>query len=379
MKIALYELLSTVIRGGIQTNVWELSHEFCRRGHSVHLFGGNGSIRETVPGDFAVHTYPFIPRDRFPDLGTRFRAFCERLSFARHALKPLRAGRYDVILISKSYDMPTALWARRGSSSRVVFKSGGTEFFPGYAACARRLDLFLACSRFNAEQIRRRTGVSPGVSYYGVDPGLFRPLERDTELANRLGIVPEEFVVVSAVRLVGWKGIQVAIEAIRDLRRQVRVRYVLVGDGDYRPQLEAQIRELGLAEVVTMAGAVSRATIPSYYSLAHAAVFPSIGDEAFGISVVEAMACGVPTVATTSGGIPESVVEGETGFLVPPRDPVAIANALAVLAKDPVRAREMGMNGRKRAVGHFGWSHLTDELLAMIECVEAPHTVGRVR
>ena len=378
MKIALYELLSTVMRGGIQTNIWELSHEFCRRGHTVHLYGGNGPIREHVPGDFAVHTFPFVPRERFPDLGTRFRAFCERLSFARHALTPLRAGRFDVILISKSYDMPMALWARRGSTSRVVFKSGGTEFFPGYAACARRLDAFLACSRFNAEQIRRRTGVSPGVSYYGVDPVLFRPLERDADLATRLGIVPEEFVVVSAVRLVGWKGIQVAIEAMGDLRRQVRVRYVLVGDGEYRPRLEAQIRDLGLADAVSFVGAVPRAEIPSYYSLAHTAVFPSIGDEAFGISVVEAMACGVPTIATTSGGMPESVVEGETGFLVPPRDPGAITNALARLAKDPARAREMGMNGRRRAVDYFDWSRLTDDLLAVVERVKTPQPVGRI-
>ena len=378
MKIALYELLSTVIRGGIQTNIWELSHEFCRRGHTVHLFGGNGPIREDVAGDFAVHTFPFIPRERFPDLGTRFRAFCERLSFARHALMPLRAGRYDVILISKSYDMPMALWARRGSSSRVVFKSGGTEFFPGYAACARRLDAFLACSRFNAEQIRKRTGANPDVSYYGIDPGLFRPLERDDDLASRLGIAPEDFVVVSAVRLVGWKGIQVAIEAVRDLRRAVRVRYVLVGDGDYRPRLEAQIRDLGLADVVNIVGAVPRAAIPSYYSLAHAAVFPSIGDEAFGISVVEAMACGVPAIATTSGGMPESVVDGETGFLVPPRDTRAIANALERLAQDPVRARAMGMNGRRRAAELFDWSHLTNELLAVIETLRTPQAIGPI-
>ncbi len=371
MKIVLYELLSTVIRGGIQTNIWELSREFCRRGHTVHLFGGNGPIREDVPGNFAVRTFPFVPRERFPDLGTRFRAFCERLSFARHALKPLRAGRYDVILISKSYDMPMALWARRGSSSRVVFKSGGTEFFPGYAACARRLDAFLACSRFNADQIRKRTGVSPDVSYYGVDPALFRPLERDGELARRLGIAPEDFVVLSAVRLVGWKGVQVAMEAVRSLRRQVRVRYVLVGDGDYRPRLEAQIRDLDLTEAVNIVGAVPRTDIPNYYSLAHAAVFPSIGDEAFGIAVVEAMACGVPVVATTSGGMPESVVEGETGFLVPRRDPNAIANALGRLAIDRARAREMGANGRRRAVDFFDWSRLTDDLLAVFERTKA--------
>jgi glycosyltransferase involved in cell wall biosynthesis len=153
---------------------------------------------------------------------------------------------------------------------------------------------------------------------------------------------------------------------------------VLVGDGDYRPRLEAQIRDLGLADAVSVVGAVPRAEIPSYYSLAHAAVFPSIGDEAFGISVVEAMACGVPAIATTSGGMPESVVEGETGFLVPPRDPVAIAKALARLAKDPTRARAMGMNARRRAAECFDWSRLTDDLLVRLERLRISRPTGRI-
>lgn len=367
MKIAMYELLSTVLAGGIQSTIWELSRELCRRGHSVHLFGGAGPIREAVSGDFQVRTFPFIRRERFPDLGTRFRALCERLSFARHALGPLSGGGYDVIFIRKPYDMPAALWARRRSRARVVFKSGGTEFLPGYRACARRLDAFLACSRFNAEQIRARTGLLPMVHYNGVNPALFRPLPRDEALAASLGIDSEEFVALSVVRLVGWKGIQVAIQAMDALRRHGRYRLLVVGDGDYRPKLEAQVRELGLGGVVTILGAVPRTEVPRYYSLAGAAVFPSIGDDAFPNSVVEAMACGVPVVATTSGGIPEAVLTEETGLLVPRRDADGLAGALTRLAGDAALGRAMGEKGRMRAVERFDWSRLTEELLAVFE------------
>lgn len=367
MRIALYELLSTVLAGGIQSTIWELSRELCRRGHTVHLFGGAGPIREEVAGDFRVQTFPFVPRERFPDFGTRFRAFCERLSFARHALGALSAGRYDVIFIRKPYDMPAALWAKRRSGGRVVFKSGGTEFFPGYRAMARRLNAFLACSRFNAEQIRARTGLRPAVHYNGVNPALFRSRRRDEALSARLGIAPDEFVALSVVRLVGWKGLQVAIEAMRLLRPRGRFRYLMVGEGDYRFRLEAQVRHLGLEDVVTLLGAVPRTEVPRYYSLAGAALFPSIGDDAFPNSVVEAMACGVPVVATPSGGIPEAVVDGETGLLVPPRDSKAIADALARLAGDLAAARAMGHKGRLRAVERFDWSRLTDDLLAVFE------------
>jgi glycosyltransferase involved in cell wall biosynthesis len=367
VKIALYDLLCTVTAGGIQSTIWELSRELCHRGHTVHLYGGAGPIREEVQGEFTVHTFPFIPRGRFPDLGTRFRAFCERLSFARHALGALSTGRYDVIFIRKPYDMPAALWAKRRSGCRVVFKSGGTEFYPGYRALAKRLDGFLACSRSNAEQIRARTGLLPEVHYNGVNPALFRPLPRDEELAAELGLSPGDFVAVSAVRLVGWKGIQVAVQAMQTLQVGGRFRYLVVGDGDYRQTLEKQVRDLGLTSVVKIQGSVPRREIPRYYSVAGAAVFPSIGDDAFPNSVVEAMASGVPVVATTSGGMTESVVDGETGFLVPPRDSGAIAGALAALAKDVARAREMGMRGRQRAVERFDWARLTDELLAVFE------------
>jgi glycosyltransferase involved in cell wall biosynthesis len=365
MRIALYELLSTVTAGGIQSTIWELSRELCRRGHTVHLFGGEGPIREAVAGDFAVQTFPFTPRQRFPDLGTRFRALCERLSFARHALGRLSAGRYDVIFIRKPYDMPAALWARRGSASRVVFKSGGTEFFPGYRAMAGRLDAFLACSRSNAEQIRARTGLVPRVHYNGVDPARFQPGPRDQALASELGIGPEEFVALSVVRLVGWKGIQVAVEAMRALRGQGKFRYLVVGDGDYRARLEAQVRELDVAGAVTLVGSVPRAEVPRYYSLAGAAVFPSIGDDAFPNAVVEAMASGTPVVATRSGGIPEAVVDGVTGLFVPFRNPQAIADALRRLAGEPQTAQRMGAHGRRQAVERFDWSRLTDQLVAI--------------
>jgi glycosyltransferase involved in cell wall biosynthesis len=333
----------------------------------VHLYAGDGPVREEVPGDFVVRTFPFVRRERFPDFGTRFRAFCERLSLARHALRPLVAGRYDVIFIRKPYDMPAALWAKRRSGARVVFKSGGTEFFPGYRTLAKRLDVFLACSRSNAEQIRVRTGLAPMVHYNGVNPMVFRPLPRNEALAAQLGIGRQEFVTLSVVRLVGWKGIQVAVQAMQELRPHGRFRYLVAGDGNYRSTLEALVRDLGAGDRVTILGAVPRAEVPRYYSLAGAAVFPSIGDDAFPNSMVEAMACGLPVVATASGGIPEAVVDGETGLIVPPRHPGRIAAALARLACDPDMARAMGEKGRLRVMEGFHVTKLTDDLLDMFE------------
>ncbi len=137
--------------------------------------------------------------------------------------------------------------------------------------------------------------------------------------------------------------------------------------GTTGPRLEAQVRELGLEAVVAILQAVPRRDVPRFYSLAGAAVFPSIGDDAFPNSVVEAMACGVPVVATPSGGIPEAVAQEETGLLVSPRDAQGIADALLRLWADPAAGRAMGEKGRLRAVERFDWSRLTEELLVVLE------------
>jgi starch synthase len=90
--------------------------------------------------------------------------------------------------------------------------------------------------------------------------------------------------------------------------------------------------------------------------LTHAAVFaiPSIY-EPLGIVNLEAMACGTAVAGSRTGGIPEVVADGETGLLVPPDDPRALAEALNALLRDPARARAMGQAGRKRAIAEFGW------------------------
>ena len=370
MKIALYEMQSTFIRGGLQTDVWSLCSEFCSRGHTVHLYAADGPIRQTLPGDFALYTFPFIPRNKFPDFGSRFRSLCERLSFARHALGQLCRGNYDVIYISKPYDMIPALIAKRSSKARVIFKSGGTEFFPGYKLLAKQMDLFLACSRFNAEQIMRSTGLSPIVHYYGIRTSRFAAVRRDPCEQNRLGLGAQQFAAASIGRLVGWKGFQFAVEAMQMLREKVECRYFIFGDGEYRPQLERQIAEMGLSRTVEIRPGVSQDDVPSIYASVNAAIFPSVGDEALGISVIEAMASGLPVIATACGGMKESVVHNTTGFLVPLRDAQAIANSVDKLATNPGLAQAMGESGRARTAEHFELTRIVDELIRMIHALK---------
>ncbi|HWR89589.1 MAG TPA: glycosyltransferase family 4 protein [Dissulfurispiraceae bacterium] len=354
MRIALYNLTTTTKSGGIETFNWELGKALAARGHRVDLFGGIGAKARPGQDGLSVRLYPFLARERIPNLGTRFRKFAERLSFALFAVRDLAGGRYDFIYVSKPFDIPAALFSSRMSHARVIYGSGGTEFFPLYGSLVKKVDHFFACSAFNASQIEEYCGVRPRVLYNGVNTDLFRPLPPDETLRSAVGLGRDDFVLMSACRLVGWKGIQFALKALQKiLRKGLAVQYVIIGDGEYRGDLEALSVRLGIAERVRFTGSVDNGLLPNYYSLAGAAVFPSIANETFGISIAEAMACGIPVLSTTVGGIPEVV--GNAGILLPPADEGVLADALESFIANPDMRKETGARGRERVAQRFGW------------------------
>lgn len=362
MKIALYEMLVTVSYGGIQTTYWETAGRLARMGHEVHMYGGEGPIRGDVPPEVRILTFPFVDRKRFPDLGSRFRKFAERVTFGRNALGTLLRNRYDVIYIRKPYEFPISLYVRRKTGAKVVYRSGGTEFYPGYGVLASRLDALLACSRYNAGQIRAYCGLEPEVLYNGVDTERFVPLPRSSGVLRRLGLSEGDVVVMSVGRLVGWKGFQYGIRAV-SLLSDRRVKYVIVGDGESRRELEREAGELGMGDRVVFTGYVETREMPGYYSIADVVLFPTIGDDdAFPNTLCEAMACGKPVVGSRKGGIPEGIEEGETGFVVEARDAAAIAAALEGILRDPERRGGMGRRARERAVEHFSWDVIVKRL-----------------
>jgi glycosyltransferase involved in cell wall biosynthesis len=148
------------------------------------------------------------------------------------------------------------------------------------------------------------------------------------------------------------KGHEDLLRAFAAVRRELpAARLALVGGGERRPLLERLAGELGLAEAVRFTG--QRLDVPAIVARADVVVSAS---HAEGISnaILEGMAARRPVVATAVGGSPELVADGETGLLVPPRAPGALAAALVALLRDPARARAMGEAGRARAAREFG-------------------------
>lgn len=362
MKIGLIDVTITMSYGGIQTAVWELAKQLHDAGHEVHLYGGNGDVRQNLAGrQIQIHTYPYTPRDKVIDLGGRFRRIVERYTFARHAKKDVISQKFDWVILTKPFDFFWPSLMPKSSSTRFCYMSGGTSFFKGDRRLGKNISAWVACSHFNAWQIQHHFKQFPEVIYNGVDIEKFKPMM--TPLRQKLGISDDTFLLVFAGRLVGWKGLSVAIDAISALQDK-DVKLLIVGAGDDLDRLKKKASAKGVSEQVVFHHPVEHSELPEFYAACDAGIFPSVGDEAFGITIAEAMACGKPVIASHIGGIPEVVGnEGTAGLLVTPGDAQSIVAAITYLSGLPDKGKKMGENARLRIESRYTWQHSAQRLL----------------
>ncbi len=203
-------------------------------------------------------------------------------------------------------------------------------------------DRVLAPSRQTAREIERDYRIS-GVAVLPNVTGAGR-LPSEEPRDNRAK-VPGRLLFVGRLRV--RKGVEVLLHALRDLaRNHPEVQLRIVGDGEHRSRLEALAGDLGLGERVEFRGACPPSEIPRWMGTAQALVVPSIY-EGMPLVILEAMAAGLPVVASRVSGIPEVVGHGETGWLVPPEDVRALAEALTEVLEDPREAHRRGEVARR--------------------------------
>ncbi len=363
MKILFYNVTAASLHGGLETYCWEAGRALARRGHQVVICAG--AAGPAWHDEVQLVQFPYRPEQDWPDLGTRFRRLMERLSFAWHSLDHVVHGNYDAVVVNKPFDFPVLWRARqRGFAGRTLFRSGGTDFFAGDRWFASAIDRWASSSRHNAAQVQARYGRGVTVIHNGVDVGRFVVRSEDDGWRRTLGLPDNAFVLMSVGRLVGLKGLRVIIEALAGLAPHIC--FVIVGEGPERSPLERLAADKGVASRVRFAGRVLHAALPEALARADLFVQPTIGEEAFGISVVEAMACALPVLASLSGGLPEIVADGLTGRLLPRGDTAAWQHALAAAEADRPALARWGAAGRARVEAEFTWAANAARLEALI-------------
>ncbi len=212
----------------------------------------------------------------------------------------------------------------------------------------------------------------------GVDTALFRPLPQ-AEARAELSL-PDGLLFLCAGRLTADKGTHHALRALASLRQQgCQGRLVVVGDGAERGRLERLARDLRLAERVVFAGRQPPERMPSYFAAADVFVFPTERDEAAPLVLPQAMACGLPVIASAAGSVAEVVHRpGQDGLLVPPGDVPALAEAMRLLARNKDLRRQLGSAARARVEEEYTLGRMVERTLAVYEVARRRLTTDAV-
>jgi glycosyltransferase involved in cell wall biosynthesis len=224
---------------------------------------------------------------------------------------------------------------------------------------SRFTDLSLAVSQGVKGYLVKEIGLQPDqirVVPNGVDIAAIDAARPGAEVRRELGLSEGAPVIGLVGRLDHWgKGHKELFEAMAGLKERFPIHALIIGGGRRRKEVRALAASLGLADIVHFLG--HRRDVPDLLHAMDIFILPSYS-EGVSLALLEAMAAGLPVIASAVGGNPEVVTDGETGLLIPPRDAEALAEAMERLLADPAWAKEMGENARKQVEADYSLDHL---------------------
>jgi D-inositol-3-phosphate glycosyltransferase len=371
--------------GGQNVHVAELAAGLVRLGHSVAVYTrrDDPDLAErliTPAGYEVVHVpagpaAPVLKDDLWPHMASFADRLTEMLKFQRpdvvHAhfwmsawASAAAANRLNLPLLITFHALGTVKRRYQGPSDTSPLNRIRVE-----TAVAAAADRIIATATDEVRELGL-LGVPPSkvsVVPCGVDLDHFRPAPTN----NAPSSIPDRvcrYRLVSAGRLVPRKGYDTAIEA---LTRLPETELLIAGGADATPEpehdrLTAFAERLGVGDRVKLIGQVARTDMPALLRSADLVVC-SPWYEPFGIVPLEAMACGVPVVASAVGGMLDTVVDGVTGAHVPPRDPAALAETITALLQSPSRRAELARAGLERVRSRYSWDRVATDTAAVYQ------------
>ncbi|MEM2211835.1 MAG: glycosyltransferase family 4 protein [Candidatus Nezhaarchaeales archaeon] len=205
-----------------------------------------------------------------------------------------------------------------------------------------------------------------------IDAQRFNPNINCEGLRQAIQLQQGEKVVLYVGRIDPLKGVEEIIEAAPIVLKEVNAKFLLVGEGTPRTikEVRRRLASLKVEQNFKLIGPIPNREMPKYYCLADVFILPSRGGEGIPRSILEAMACAKPVIATSVGGIAEAVKNGENGFLIPVKDPKALAQKLITLLKNDALRREMGKRGRELVEKEFNWEVTVLKLVDILKSVK---------
>ncbi len=356
-KPVILQVIPTLVTGGAERGCIDMAAAIQRAGGTAIVVSAGGPMARELDRYGAKHIQMPV-QSKNP------------LTMRRNATRLGKLiAQYGVDLIHARSRAPawSAYWAAKAAGIPFVTTFHAPYNFKGrvkkwYNSVMAKGDRVIAVSRFVYDHVASQYGVGADrlrLIHRGVDVDILTP-ERVTQarmaqLIQQWRLPEDQRIVLLPGRLTRWKGQRVLIDAIARLGRS-DVRAVLVGDDqgrdNYRQELEDHIRRLNLGTQVTIAGHCN--DMAAAYMLSDIVVNASVEPEAFGRVIAEAQAMGRPVIVSNLGAVQETVINGETGLVVPPNDPEALAGAIrAALDLDPLQRQAVGLDGMRHVRSNF--------------------------
>ncbi|MER5865600.1 glycosyltransferase family 4 protein [Kitasatospora sp. NPDC002040] len=370
-----------------------VTNDFPPRPGGIQAFVHNMAVRQPA-GSIVVYASSwrdgtevakFDAEQPFPVIRDRTKMMVPTPRVTRRAAEILRAEGCDSVWFGAA--APLGLMApalRRAGAGRLLGMTHGHEAawaqLPGSRQLLRRIGAGTDTLTYLGEYTRSRIAAAVGPEAAGrmvqlppgVDEQTFRPDSGGAEIRARLGLTDRP-VVVCVSRLVPRKGQDTLITALPQILRDVPDAVLLiVGGGPYQGELEKLAETHGVSASVRFTGAVPWSELPAHYGAGDVFAMPcrtrrrGLDVEGLGIVYLEASATGLPVVAGDSGGAPDAVLEGETGYVVPGSSPAAVAERIVRLLHDPELRRTMGEAGRRWVERSWRWDLLAGRLTALL-------------
>jgi len=359
--------------GGSGILASQLGEQLARRGHQVHFvsYGKPFRLAASTPNVFfhpvAINEYDLF---RYPDytlplsvkLAEISRAFRLDLIHAHYAVPHAVAALLARQMLGR--DAPLLITTLHGTDTTLMGQD--PNYQPVIRHAIEESSEVTAVSVFLRDETRRIFGVGRDIR---VIHNFFAPLAPSRtrrQVRETLGI-GDDFLVIHMSNLRAGKRIDHLLRVIAASRHRDRLRLLILAGGDFTP-FRPLAAELGIESRLTVLPSVS--DIENYLNAADAGLYTS-DHESFGLSILESMFHRHPVLATRAGGVPEVVVDGETGFLLPPADIAGFAERLDAIVEDPGRYRKMGERAGERARALFSAERIVGEYVALYRRVLA--------
>jgi glycosyltransferase involved in cell wall biosynthesis len=351
-------------QGGVGHYVWELSRMLKQTGHEVTILtrGSWKSPERTVVQGITVYKIPYIPLYPFHAelhgvfAGRFLRLLAKRFDIVHMHLPLVSRAKTSIPVVVTVHSLPEIHSAALSSAKVRLFSPFllWTE-----RSVVNAADIVTTVSEFVADEVRKHLfaeGMQGKIAVIGsgVDHDFFRPAQDSAS----------DPYVLYVGRLSPEKGVEDIIRSAGYVHSQYSdVRFILIGSGPLEQHIRKMATRDGIGGSFTFIRRADKASLRWYYSNARLFLLPSYY-EGLPLSLLEAMSCGAPVVATEVGGTGEVVRQGENGYLVRPGDPQALAQAMMHLISNPRLGKEFGRNGRRRIIESFNWEKVLERLIA---------------